>query len=66
MYRAEQKEISTEDGMISVWGVADESGFILDFTTDNITAEEFIDVLNKNNIERRHILEIIEDCFYSG
>lgn len=66
MYRAEQKEISTEDSIISVWGISDENGFILDFTTDKKTAEEFIGILNKNNVERPHIPEIIEDWFYSG
>ena len=65
MYRAEQKEISTEDGIISVWGIADDNGFILDFTTDKNTAESFAAVLNENRVERIHIAEIIEDMFYS-
>ncbi len=66
MYTAEQKEISAEDSIISVWGVSDDNGFILDFTTDYKTAKEFADILNKNNVERKHIPEIIEDYFYSG
>lgn len=66
MYTAEQKEISAEDSIISVWGISDENGFILDFTTDYKTAEEFADFLNINNVERQHIPEIIEDYFYSG
>lgn len=65
MYRAEQKEISTEDGIISVCGIADDNGFILDFTTDKNTAEKFADVLNVNQVERIHIAEIIEDMFYT-
>ena len=65
MYRAEQKEISTEDGIILVWGIADDNGFILDFTTDKNTAEKFADVLNENLVERIHIAEIVEDIFYS-
>lgn len=66
MYKAEQKEISAEDSMISVWGISDDNGFIIDFTTDRSIAEEIADILNKNNVERQHVAEIVEDCFYSG
>ncbi len=66
MYKAEQKEISAEDSIILVWGISDDNGFILDFTTDKNIAEEFADILNKNDVERQHIAEIIEDYYYSG
>ena len=66
MYKAEQKEISAEDGMMSVWGISDDNGFIIDFTTDKSIAEEFACFLNNNDVERSNVAEIIEDCFYSG
>ncbi len=64
MYRAEQKDFSSDDGVISVWGISDDDGFIFDFTTDNKKAEEIADVLNKNKVERVNVAEIIEDLFY--
>lgn len=65
MYKAEQKEISAEGESITVWGVSDENGFILDFTTDYQEAERFAAVLNENAVEKQHIAEIAEDMFYS-
>ena len=65
MYRAEEKLVSSENGLISVWGIADEYGFIIDFTDIRNIAEEITDIMNKNNVERIHIAEIIEDMFYS-
>ena len=37
MYKAEQKEISAEDSMISVWGISDDNGFIID---NEVVAED--------------------------
>lgn len=65
MYKAEQKEISAEGESISVWGVSDENGFILDFTTERKTAEDFAGFLNENDVERQQVMEIAEDMFYS-
>ena len=65
MYRAEEKLVSSENGLISVWGIADEYGFIIDFTGSRNIAEEIADIINENNVERIHIAEIIEDMFYS-
>ena len=66
MYKAEQKEIPSEDSIMSVWGISDDNGFILDFTTDKYIAEEFAEFLNRNGVERQHVPEIIEDYYYSG
>ncbi len=64
MYKAEQKEISAEGETVTVWGIADENGFILDFTTDYEAAESFVRMLNENGVERQHVTEIAEDLFY--
>ncbi len=66
MYRAEQKQISVEGCFVKVWGISDENGFILDFTTDNEKAEKLAAILNENSVERQHVTEIAEDLFYSG
>ncbi|MBQ2973874.1 MAG: hypothetical protein IJE19_05915 [Clostridia bacterium] len=66
MYRAEQKQISAEDDSVTVWGISDEKGFILDFTTDYGQAENLAALLNENSVERQHVAEIAEDLFYSG
>ena len=65
MYKAEKKEISAEGKTVTVWGISDENGFILDFTTDYNTAEKFVASLNLNGVERQHVAEIAEDTFYS-
>lgn len=66
MYRAEQKQISAEGDSVTVWGISDENGFILDFTTDYEKAEKLAAILNENSVERQHAAEIAEDLFYSG
>ncbi len=66
MYRAEQKQISAEGDSVTVWGISDENGFILDFTTDYEKAEKLAAILNENLVERQHAAEIAEDLFYSG
>lgn len=64
MYKAESKEISSEGESVTVWGVSDENGFIIDFTTDYETAERFVRILNENEVERQQVAEIAEDIFY--
>lgn len=66
MYRAEQKQISVEGESVMIWGISDENGFILDFTTDYGEAEKLVAILNENSVERQHVAEIAEDLFYSG
>lgn len=65
MYKAEKKDVSADGETISVWGVSDENGFILDFTTERAVAECFAEFLNKNAVESRNVIEIAEDMFYS-
>lgn len=65
MYNTELKEISSDGEIITVWGVSDENGFILDLTTDCEAAERFVRLLNENEVERLHVIEIAEDVFYS-
>lgn len=65
MYKAEQKEISADGESISVWGVSDEKGFILDFTAERKIAEDFAGFLNENDVERQQVMAVAEDMFYS-
>ena len=65
MYKAEQKEISADGESISVWGVSDENGFILDFTAERKIAEDFAGFLNENDVERQQVMAVAEDMFYS-
>lgn len=65
MYKSEKKDVSADGETISVWGVSDENGFILDFTTERAVAECFAEFLNKNAVESRNVIEIAEDMFYS-
>ncbi|MBQ2847488.1 MAG: hypothetical protein IJE74_04460 [Clostridia bacterium] len=64
MYRAEKEQTEIEDSPVTVCGVSDEKGLIIDFTTDYKVAEDFARLLNNNSVERCHVTEIAEDLFY--
>lgn len=65
MYRAEKEQAEIEDCIKTVYGIADESGMIITFTSDFQTAERFALLLNELSVERCHVAEIAEDMFYS-
>ena len=59
------KECKYIDGEEFVmYGVANENKNLGDFTDDVRKAEEFVDLLNKENVEAIHVRDIIEDMFY--
>ena len=47
-----------------LFGVADESRDYGDFTDNQAKAEEFVELLNSQNVESVHVPDIIEDMFY--
>ena len=58
----ECKYIDGEDFVL--YGIANENESFGDFTDDIRKAEEFVDLLNKENVEAIHVRDIIEDIFY--
>lgn len=58
----ECKYIDGEDFVL--YGIANENEIFGDFTDDIRKAEEFVDLLNKENVEAIHVRDIIEDMFY--
>ncbi len=66
MYKAEEKSVSTEDGVKFLYGISDEKRFYCEFTDSRETAENVANLLNDNEVEGCHVVEIIEDLFYSG
>ena len=65
MYRVEKEQIEIEGSTLTVYGIADEKGFIFDFTTELQKAEETVTLLNENNVEHCHVADIIEDIIYT-
>lgn len=65
MYRAESRKTSNGDEEETVYGIADENRFYCDFTKDSETALAVAKLLNEAEAEACHVLEIIEDMFYS-
>ena len=61
MYHTE-KERSNGDFL---YGIADENGLIISFTPDFNAAENLVTLLNGLEVERCHVIEIVEDLFYS-
>ena len=64
MYKAEKEQTEIEDSPVTVCGISDEKGLIIDLTTDFNAAEDFVRLLNDNSVERCHVTEIAEDLFY--
>lgn len=65
MFRAELRKIINGDKEETVYGIADENRFYCDFTRDCETARELARLLNEMEVESCHVIEIIEDMFYS-
>ena len=65
MYTVEKVKIKAESSEKELYAVADESGIICDFTSNFSVAEKLVRALNKNNVERCHVMDVIEDIFYS-
>lgn len=66
LYKTQCKEIEIEGETQMLYGAADENCFYCDFTTDITEAEKTVNFLNENEVEPCHVVEIIEDLFYSG
>ena len=47
-----------------LYGVADERCDYGDFSDNQLEAENFVNLLNSENVEPIHIHDIIEDMFY--
>ena len=65
MYKTQCREADVEGESYILFGVSDEKGFYVDFTTDEKLAKKFTEFLNCNDVEACHVPEIIEDLFYS-
>jgi len=65
LYKTQCREADVEGEAFILYGVSDEIGFYIDFTTDKKLAERFANLLNANDVEACHVPEIIEDFFYS-
>lgn len=66
MYKAEEQSVPTEDGVEILYGISDENRFYCEFTDSREIAENVAKLLNDNEVEDCHVLEIIEDLFYSS
>lgn len=65
MYRV-VKTVKSICGKTKVlYGIADGDRILIDFTTDESEAENAVNLMNKNNVEPNHVLDVIEDLFYS-
>lgn len=59
------KECKYIDGEEYVlYGVENENKNFGDFTDEIQKAEDFVDLLNKENVDAIHVNDIIEDMFY--
>ena len=66
LYKIQCKEFESEGETRTLYGVADENGFLLDFTDDIFAAQRIVDLLNINQVEQCHVFDVVEDLLYSG
>lgn len=66
MYKTEEQSVSAEDGVKILYGISDENRFYCEFTQSKEEAENVVKILNENEVESCHVLDVIEDMFYSG
>lgn len=65
MYKTESVDKIIEGKKMRLYGITDGKSISIDFTTDEIAANRFAELLNENGVEPCHVPEIIEDFFYS-
>ncbi len=65
MYKSHEKTVNIENNSFKLYGIADENGFICDFTPDRIKNDKLINMLNKNDVERCHVKDIVCDIIFS-
>lgn len=65
MYRVIKRKIIIEDKSITEYGIADEKRTFCCFTESEEEAEKVARLLNDSAVEPIHVLDIIEDMFYS-
>lgn len=66
MYKTEEEKAVIEEEEVIVYGIADENRFYCGFTLCKEIADEVAAVLNENEVAACHVLDVIEDMFYSG
>lgn len=65
MYRVKKRKIIIDDKSIIEYGIADETREFCFFTQIKEEAENFVRLLNECEVEPVHVLDIIEDMFYT-
>lgn len=65
MYRLTKRKIIIEDKSITEYGIADEKRTFCCFTESKEEAERLSLLLNEHGVEPSHVLDIIEDMFYT-
>lgn len=66
MYKTQEEKTVIEDEEVIVYGVSDENRFYCGFTLCRETADEVAALLNENDVATCHVIDVIEDMFYSG
>lgn len=63
------KILKTEDNSCGspklAFSIANENRIFCDISDDEETALEFAELLNENEVDEIHVLDVIEDYFYS-
>lgn len=66
MYRVVRVSKTIDGETADLFGIEDYSLSVLDFTLIESEAEAVARLLNLNSVESVHVIDIIEDLFYSG
>lgn len=60
------KEMPIIEGTVTeLFGISDNNGILITFTDDPVEAENFVRLCNENQVEPNHIVDVVEDSFYS-
>lgn len=65
MYFVTKEKETVENKPEYQFGVANGEKTICLFTSDEKEAERLVTLLNENGVEENHVLDIIEDMFYT-
>lgn len=64
LYTVTKIEREIEDQAFQIYAVENNGQVILDFTTDKAFAEQVVGLLNENDVELNHVVDVIEDLVY--
>lgn len=65
MYQLAKVKKAVENQIMEIYAVEKDGRILCDFTVERKEAEQIINLLNDNDVEENHIIDIIEDFIYT-